>query len=478
MSHITIRNFLFNNHRLVFHFYGTATFEHCLVYGGPFIIYLHKNSIESKITIENISSYSMAHQLKLFGTKFETLESRDYIWGFSIKTVECVRGIVVRNCTFKEISHNHNELSFHGGNEPSSDRHTATIVLIVDCFFSHFIVSFHVTPTDACGLSFLIVELNSVIFYNSYAYKVINGGMAAFFVQNCSFLGFESRPRCLHLMDVLYVSVTNCTFQTYNLQCWQGCAISVRGAGISVRKFIAFAKVFLMNVFEVYGTTLIIRGSQFIGSTAELSGGSVSCVDASLKVSNTVFQMTKNSKPPSVGGFIYHEILLKTSHFVIENVILDTSIYKNPAPLIFLSGTGNIKSLSLFCPQSMQPKLILKQSTTSISCEISCPEAYTFQAGNITFDMKVVFQYVHRNASVLERSTVCFPCPVGAVCNGTVRALPNYWGYKNQIGQVTMIRCPDGYCCHDNKTCTKFNSCHPERAGTLCGKCQKNLTES
>ena len=130
----------------------------------------------------------------------------------------------------------------------------------------------------------------------------------------------------------------------------------------------------------------------------------------------------------------------------------------------------------------MQPKLIVKDHITSISCEISCPEAYTFQAGNTIFNM-TVFKSNKRfvtsyNASILDRNLICFPCPVGAVCNGTVTAVPNYWGYRDQIGQVTMIGCPDGYCCHDNKTCTTFNSCHPERAGTLCGKCQNNLTES
>ena len=169
---------------------------------------------------------------------------------------------------------------------------------------------------------------------------------------------------------------------------------------------------------------------------------------------------------------------IKTT-FIIENVTLDVRNYIHPVSLMFFSGQGYVKSLSLFCPQSLQPKLMIKVYTTSISCEISCPEGYTFQAGNTTFHMNITTtRESNKDASILERKTVCFPCPVGAVCNGTVKALPNYWGYRDQVGQVTMIRCPDGYCCHDNETCTEFNSCHPERTGTLCCKCQNNLTES
>ena len=40
-----------------------------------------------------------------------------------------------------------------------------------------------------------------------------------------------------------------------------------------------------------------------------------------------------------------------------------------------------------------------------------------------------------------------------------------------------MVRCPDGYCCQNNESCSRINSCDTGRTGTLCGICESNLTE-
>ena len=472
-SGITLSNFLFD-HTLVFHLYGAATFEHCFVYGEPFVIYLHKSWTEAITPVENISFYSLTHYLKFFGTKFE-MESPGWDHRIYIRKEDCVRGIIIRNCTFLKTSDWRflNYIYFIIGDKTLSNKTIATFVLIEDCLFRRFSVKFHVIPRT-CGFSLLLAEMNNVVFYDSLAYKDIDGGLAAFVVHNCSFIGSESRPRALHVMDVLYVSVSNCIFQTYNLRCWQGCALSVKGVRSYLHKINTFSKAFPFNVSR---PTLVITESQFVGSTALISGGSVSCVDAYLNVSNTIFQMTANSKPPPIGGFIYHGITaaVHKDHFLVENIILDVKNYVNPESLVMLSGKGNIKSFSLFCPESFQPKIMSKLYATFMSCENSCPEGYAFRVGNKTFDMKV--KKFNERVVIIDRMD-CFPCPVGAVCNGTVTALPNYWGYRDQIGIVTMIRCPDDYCCHDNETCTEFNSCHSERTGKLCGKCQKNLTES
>ena len=219
--------------------------------------------------------------------------------------------------------------------------------MIDDCFFHHFAVSFHV-PITKNELSFLVVKMINVVFYDSLAFKDIDGGLAAFVVHNCSFIGSKNRPRALHVMDALYVSVTNCTFQTYNLDCLQGCALSVKGVRPFSYKLNTFSKAFSFNVSV---PTLIIEESQFVGSTALLSGGSVSCVDAFINVSNTVFRMTAKSKPPKVGGFIYHDAPYNKINFIVENVSLDVKNYVHPVSLVFFSGWGHAKSLTLLYPQ-------------------------------------------------------------------------------------------------------------------------------
>ena len=80
----------------------------------------------------------------------------------------------------------------------------------------------------------------------------------------------------------------------------------------------------------------------------------------------------------------------------------------------------------------------------------------------------------------INKSTVhCKVCPLGANCTGSIKALPKYWGYKNSLDDsVTMIRCPNEYCCKGNDTCNEINSCNKNRTGSICGKCQNGLSEA
>ena len=72
----------------------------------------------------------------------------------------------------------------------------------------------------------------------------------------------------------------------------------------------------------------------------------------------------------------------------------------------------------------------------------------------------------------------CLPCPTGAKCESDIQVLPNYWGYKVSNSSVSVIRCPDDYCCQGNDTCKGIDSCNTGRTGTLCGICKQDLTES
>ena len=81
--------------------------------------------------------------------------------------------------------------------------------------------------------------------------------------------------------------------------------------------------------------------------------------------------------------------------------------------------------------------------------------------------------------SISIQNPSCQKCPREAVCgSSTVDGIPNYWGYKDSIGYITMIRCPDQYCCQRSDYCKGINTCNTRRGGTLCGRCVGNTTES
>ena len=73
----------------------------------------------------------------------------------------------------------------------------------------------------------------------------------------------------------------------------------------------------------------------------------------------------------------------------------------------------------------------------------------------------------------------CHDCPRAAVCTGEqLRPRPNFWGNKNpRNGEVFFLNCPLGYCCQNDQECKAYNSCHGNRTGTLCGRCNQGTSE-
>ena len=133
----------------------------------------------------------------------------------------------------------------------------------------------------------------------------------------------------------------------------------------------------------------------------------------------------------------------------------------------------------ILCPQSLHAVKTEKAHTKQYRCEYSCPkEFYTLDAGSMILYEKYQ-DFKHLNSSVHLSKVNCFPCPIGAYCDISIKALPNYYGFKaSNANDITMVRCPDSYCCSSNETCAIYNSCNIGRTGTLCGSCKNNMTES
>ena len=135
-----------------------------------------------------------------------------------------------------------------------------------------------------------------------------------------------------------------------------------------------------------------------------------------------------------------------------------------------------LENFEISCPQGLAVANVSNGMEEQFSCEKQCPtDTYTFQAGSAVINGNKHFRY---NIKYNRSEVHCKVCPLGADCTGSIKALPNYWGYKDsKDDSVTVIRCPDGYCCTGNDTCDGINSCNINRTGNICGKCQKGLSE-
>ena len=158
---------------------------------------------------------------------------------------------------------------------------------------------------------------------------------------------------------------------------------------------------------------------------------------------------------------------------------------------VYFRGENVFNMLALNKEQVIFMRIPFRKSTgISIKTyfKIMCPQGYVLKAqktcDNYEYVIYCTYMYITcekcpPKTYALERSQFifnssknikCAQCPRGGNCvSGTVKALPNFWGYKTNAS-ITFAQCPPGYCCN-SKDCVSYNSCHGNRTGTLCGRC-------
>ena len=167
------------------------------------------------------------------------------------------------------------------------------------------------------------------------------------------------------------------------------------------------------------------------------------------------------------------KIILIYSTFIIEGSIS------------FRAKVFAVANSLIQCPTGEMAQRALGLSHVIYTCKPTCEgkNKYSLQAGMLGVSEDTFMDYGSsliqtRSLSLAPYPPTCLPCPLGAKCEDPVQALPDYWGYVTQKKSISMIRCPDSYCCQGNETCKAIDSCNTGRTGTLCARCERNLTEA
>ena len=214
---------------------------------------------------------------------------------------------------------------------------------------------------------------------------------------------------------------------------------------------------------------------RYSGNQTVQFGSLISCDYIDVNMINCTLPFGNSTIPP------LWRFLHVTSEFYGRNITVDL---KDAMPLashflVFSMSFGFVffKDIRLVCPQGYNmvgAGFRIGSKLASVSGEKQChKDQYSFQPGEALIDMR---KYGEKLANKSEPT--CFPCPVGSQCDQRITSLPNYWGFKNGYDYVTMIRCPDGYCCQDKESCIGIDACPTGRTGSLCGIGEQNLTES
>ena len=149
--------------------------------------------------------------------------------------------------------------------------------------------------------------------------------------------------------------------------------------------------------------------------------------------------------------------------------VVNTSAYR-VAPNEGLKRSYMLDQLSYFCESCPRHKYSTDRGYLRYKLNPDVREYFTLMINgeNPKSDFDGIYDY---------HDITCKECPYGALCDTTIRALPNFWGYS-YLDNIRFSLCPKGYCCSSMKHCESYNVCQLNRKGRLCSQCKDNYTEA
>ena len=273
----------------------------------------------------------------------------------------------------------------------------------------------------------------------------------------------------------------------YRKRCYYN-KVSVIGSTFNCNRAFAGGAISIANGLNtIQNCTFINNVASFQGGTIFASGESTSlAIVSSTLVLDKPLPVSKGSIPLK-GSFIHSQT---SGPLLLQNTSMDWRAFGDVDPLLRIDNGGHVDfadSVKTLCPagsrlqfQNFSHTFIIKGSKYKetiylISCQSCGTNSYSLQRG----------QSDGIGANNIDKKFKCHDCPYGADCsskNYDIVARPNFWGYRLHKHQTLLkfIPCPLGYCevPMSASSTVVYNGCQGNRGGIICGKCNKNYTES
>ena len=319
--------------------------------------------------------------------------------------------------------------------------------------------------------SFAKFRFENTVFEQIYFNLFLYAGLGSYVFDNCTF------SKALHV-DIQRFVDFKILLSTINVpnDC-DGTECDVHLTGVDYGNLMSdrkSSKIFFSQTDKYFFISCVaIESTSFQGGL----GPFFTVRQALLSLSKTVFHIqTQRTRLENLIDFQrnYRQLVLNDVLINMTSIDRDVQQVNIMSMLIYIV---NFKNTKILCPLGMAAVETAQKNWDEpcvYHCEAVCiSNMYTFQSGSMTLDADRHLKSLVSNLN----NPLCNRCPVGAKCNGSIQALPNYWGYKEK-DTVVMIRCPTGYCCQDDESCQSFDTCNSNRSGALCGVCKKGLAES
>ena len=432
---------------------------------------LEKSRYEPDITAETLRHFTSRddqNRIEIIQTKIHVSPMRIYI------------NNVARHLKMEKVDLN-SDLHIHIGEEG----HDCQTVSVLDLEVINCIISSYIRPYLTNINSFAKLRFESTVFKRIFLLSEQQAGLASYVFDNCTF----PKATRVEIQRFLDFKILGSSINVPNDCGHTECDVRVTGVDVdNLRSDRKLSEIFFNRIDKYLHSRVDIESSSFQGG----QGPFFTVRQTDLRLSKTVFHIQTHRTR--------HEYLIDFDlkirsysmlgyHALLKNVLINiTSTNRDMQQVNILSTVTDImliENTQIICPLGMDAVETVPVNMYQphvYHCEAACTsDMYTFQSGNMTLD--VIYDY-YDTYDAFNKSFVsnldnppCKQCPVGAKCNGNIKALLNYWGYRAK-DELFMIRCPPGYCCQDDESCQTFDSCNSNRSGPLCGVCEKGLAES
>ncbi len=426
-----------------------------------------------------------------------------------------------------------NETPVFGGNAIAMFNADSSNVIVKRCIFKN---QFHWNPIEsvmnifeasllvrlmihggfaAAGTNNVTVMFSDTLFEHNERGLTFQGAIEHVIIDNCVFrsnIAMHAGAAIL-LLTNRTATIKNSTFDSnaagdfrVTRVRYPGDHFSVEGDEVKIHSNCCKGSISLIGkggAIRVQKGKMFLENCSFRNNTARLLGGAI-FVDRSgyLVIEDTDFSNSPTHQHSSQGDMLYSNgrvsfnggsLLVKSANnhisllqhsgehwsMTVHDItilcpighrlrVVNTSAY-GVTPFVGLRRSYMLDQLSYFCESCPRHKYSTDRGYLRYKLEQGVYEYFTLmingEAPNSNFDG--IYDY---------HDIDCSECPYGAICDNTIRSLPNFWGYKYRAG-IKFQQCPKGYCC-SNTYCPSYNCCAKNRDGKLCSSCGANYSEA
>ena len=467
VTHVKLENISFNDDLLIYT-KGLVTLHGCTIhYFTWFFMYKSQHETDfiyktaemipfvisnKTINIINTNFHDYLHLYLLSGITTVNIIRSDFVPNW----LACLR-IVAANKTMEIVNSHHL---------------TVLNISIIDTTFTNYLTQYTAYGRD----SIISIKTTHSTFNNSDINQFKGAGYFGAVTEDTKF--YRST---VVFHQVISISMRNCEYEVSDDMFFDNVKISGNDHFLNdpegIKQTIKLL-ICLSSHCEDYYPTISIENTVFTGSLNKQTNSVAKIEQVSFIIRNVTFDIYRkgiNRKRWYISYTTDWEGMLVK----LINVTINVTSLPSASSVTMVSSTEfYLENFEIFCPQGLAVANVSTESEEQFSCEKQCAtDAYTFQVGSAVINGNKLYKNSSYNIKNNRSEVHCKICPLGANCKGPIKALPNYWGYKDsKDDSVTMIRCPDGYCCTGNDQCYGINSCNINRTGNMCGKCQTGLS--